>query len=312
MEYKDYYKILGLSRDASQDEVKKAYRKLARKCHPDICKDVDGETKFKEIGEAYEVLKDPEKRKAYDQFGSNWKHGQEFKPPPNWNGSARHGGGGFSEADAFGFSDFFSNLFGGASAQRGRTAFRSSGQDEHAKVQISLNDAIHGATRMFTLTRPEIDENGRVVNRQRTISVTIPKGVVEGQRIRLKGQGLPGMGGGSSGDLYLEVVFEEHSQFHAENRDLHLALPVTPWEAALGAMIEVPTLAGRVKVRVPPDSQAGSKLRLKGKGLCSASKSGDLYITLKLVTPPVKTEEQKKLYERMAELMPMNPRSQME
>ncbi len=310
MEYKDYYKMLGLGREATQDEIKRAYRKLARKFHPDISKDTDAEQKFKEIGEAYEVLKDPEKRAAYDQFGSGWKQGQEFKPPPNWD--AGFSGADFSGAESFGYSDFFTNLFGGGTFQSGRTTFHASGQDEHAKVVISLADACRGATRMFTLTRPEVDKSGHLVNRQHTISVTIPKGVVEGQRIRLKGQGLPGMGGGASGDLYLEISFSDHPYFHAENRDIHLVLPVTPWEAALGATVEAPTLAGKVKVKVPAGSQSGSKLRLKGKGLCSASKSGDLYITLKIMTPKATTEEQKKLYEQMAKAMPMNPRLRME
>ncbi len=309
MEYKDYYKILGLKRDAGQDEIKKAYRKLARKFHPDICKEADAEHKFKEIGEAYEVLKDPEKRAAYDQFGSDWKQGQEFKPPPDWDAGFAFGGRAASEADPFGYSDFFTNLFGGDRFQSGRATFRASGQDEHAKIVISIEDACGGTTRMFTLTRPEVDANGQLVNRQQTISVTIPKGVIEGQRIRLKGQGHPGMGGGESGDLYLEIAFAEHERFHAENRDLHMTLPVTPWEAALGAIIEVDTLGGKVKLKVPPGSQSENKLRLKGKGICSKVKSGDLFVTLKIVTPMAETDEQKELYKKMAQLMPMNPRS---
>lgn len=308
MRYKDYYKTLGLSRDATDAEIKKAYRKLARKFHPDVCKDADGEKKFKEIGEAYEVLKDPEKKAMYDQFGSSMKPEQEFKPPPNWEGPSGFGGGAFSGAEAFGYSDFFTSLFGGSRSQRGKTTFRAAGQDEHAKVIISLADACHGTTRMFTLTKPELNEHGQLENRQQTINVTIPKGVVEGQRIRLKGQGLPGMGGGPSGDLYLEIVFEEHSIFHAENRDLYMTLPITPWEAALGATIEAQTLEGKVKLKVPPGSQSGSKLRLSGKGLCSASQSGDLYASLKIVTPKAETDEQKEVYKKMAKIMPMNPR----
>jgi len=312
MEYKDYYKTLGISRDATQDEIKKSYRKLARKFHPDICKDADAEQKFKELGEAYEVLKDPEKRAAYNKFGSDWKQGQEFKPPPNWDAGFEFRGGGSTGAESFGYSDFFENLFGGGGFQSGQATFRAAGQDEHAKVLISLNDACSGATRIFTLSRPEVDKNGHLVNRQHTISVTIPKGVVEGQRIRLKGQGLPGMGGGPSGDLYLEIAFEKHPLFHAENRDLHLILPVTPWEAALGATIKAPTLKGKVNLKVPSGSQSGTKLRLKGKGLCSAARSGNLYITLKIVTPKATTKEQKKLYEQMSKSMPMNPRKNME
>ncbi len=308
MEYKDYYKTLGLKRDAPQDEVKKAYRRLARKFHPDICKEADAEQKFKEIGEAYEVLKDPEKRAAYDRFGSNWQHGQEFKPPPNWDEGSSFSQESFTEGDPFGYSDFFTNLFGGGRFQSGHTTFRASGQDEHAKIVISIEEACRGTSSMFTLTRPEVGGSGQLVNRQQTINVTIPKGVIEGQRIRLKGQGQPGLGGGESGDLYLEIAFAEHDRFHTENRDLHLTLPVTPWEAALGGIIDVDTLEGKVKLKVPAGSQSGSKLRLKGKGICSKLKSGDLYVTLKIVTPKAETDEQKKLYEKMARIMPMDPR----
>ena len=314
MEYKDYYKILGISKDAAQDEVKRAYRKLARKYHPDINKAPDAEQKFKELGEAYEVLKDPEKRIAYDQFGSNWKDGQDFKPPPDWDAGFEFRDAGFNRAETSGFSDFFSELFGsGRSSPGGRTAsFRSRGQDQHAKIVIPLADAYNGASRTITLDRPQVDKTGHVINRHHIINVNIPKGVFEGQHIRLEGQGMPGFGGGKGGDLYLEIAFEPHPLFHAEKRDIHLVLPVTPWEAALGETIEMPTLGGKVRMKVPPGSQNDDRLRLKKRGLCSAKYSGDQYVTLKIIIPKAHSKKQKELYRKMAKEMPINPREAME
>ena len=313
MEYKDYYKTLGLARDASQGEIKRSYRKLARKYHPDINKAADAEKKFKEIGEAYEVLSDPEKRAAYDKFGSNWQQGQDFKPPPDWDAGFEFSGADFGQGNNADFSDFFSQLFGGGKFRQSGDfqTFHDRGQDQHARVIIPLADAWHGSSRTFTLTRPEVDSSGHIVNKQHTINVNIPKGVTEGQRIRLKGQGMAGSGQGENGDLYLEIGFEDHPLFHAEKRDIHLVLPITPWEAALGATVETPTLGGRVKLKIPPGSQSGNRLRLKGRGLCSASSSGDQIVTLKIVTPKAETAEQKELYRKMAEIMPMNPRAGM-
>jgi len=313
MEYKDYYKILGVARDATQDQIKQAYRKVARKYHPDVSKEANAEAKFKDIGEAYEVLKDPEKRAAYDKFGANWQEGQHFEPPPNWDAGFEFRGTGYTGADASGFSDFFESLFGHGQTGRQRThVFRMKGEDQHAKIVIPLADAYRGARQTITLTRPVIDGDGRVSTSPHTLHVVIPKGIIEGQRIRLEGQGLLGHGGGPAGDLYLEIVFQEDPVFHAEKRDIHLTLPVTPWEAALGATLTVPTLGGQVQVKIPPNSQGGKKLRLKGKGLCSASHQGDQIVTLQIVLPEPRTEEQRRLYRTMAEQMPFNPRSGLE
>ena len=314
MEYKDYYAILGLKRDATQDQIKKAYRRLARRYHPDVSKEPDAEKKFKDLGEAYEVLKDPEKRAAYDKFGSNWKAGQEFKPPPNWDAGFQFSGGGLSGADFGGFSDFFEELFGrgrfsGARQRPSASAFRMQGENQYAKIVIPLDDAYHGSKKTITLSRAVVDQNGHVRTEPHTLQVTIPKGITEGQQIRLEGQGMPGIGGGPNGDLFLEIAFAEHPLFHAKGRDIYYTLPVTPWEAALGATVTVPTLGGDVELRVPPNSQGGRKLRLKGRGLSTAAKKGDQYVTLRIVVPEAKTEEQKRLYREMARLMPVNPRT---
>ncbi len=312
MEYRDYYEILGVDRDATQDAIKQAYRRLARKYHPDVSKEPDAEKKFKDLGEAYEVLKDPEKRAAYDKFGSNWQNGQDFEPPPNWDAGFEFRGAGYTGGADEDYSDFFESLFGRSgyrtsSSRRG--PLRMKGEDQHAKIVISLADAFHGAKKNITLTRAEVDDQGRVVTRPHNLQVTIPKGVIEGQRIRLEGQGMPGIGGGPNGDLYLEIAFADDPIFHAEKRDIHMELPITPWEAALGATITVPTLGGKVQLKIPPGSQGGKKLRLKGRGLSTAKKQGDQIVTLRIVVPEAKTDEQKQLYRKMAEIMPINPRA---
>ncbi len=313
MEYKDYYTILGVARDAAQDQIKQAYRKVARKYHPDISKEPNAESKFKDIGEAYEVLKDPEKRAAYDKFGAHWKEGQNFEPPPNWDAGFEFRGAGYSAGDAGGFSDFFESLFGRSQTHRQRTqTFRMKGEDQHAKIIIPIADAYHGARQTITLTRPVIDNTGHVTTSPHTLHVVIPKGIVEGQRIRLEGQGLPGYGGSADGDLYLEIAFQEDRLFRAEKRDIHLTLPISPWEAALGATVTVPTLGGNVQLKIPPGSQGGKKLRLKGKGLCTSSHHGDQIVTLQIVVPEAQNEEQRRLYRTMAEKMPFNPRAELE
>src|SRR5690606_30134480 len=245
MEFKDYYKILGVERNASQDDIKRAYRRLARKYHPDVSKESDAEARFKEMKEAYEVLKDPEERSAYDQFGANWKAGQDFQPPPNWRREYSYGGGAESFGDAGQFSDFFETLFG--QGHRGgfggfRTAARMKGEDVNASVSIPLEDAYRGASRTITLEVPEADADGSVRRRRKTLNVKIPAGITGGKRIRLEGQGGPGIGGSPAGDLYLAIEFEPHPFYRPDGRDIHLELPVTPWEAALGRKVKVPTL----------------------------------------------------------------------
>lgn len=315
MEFKDYYSILGVTKDATQEDIKRAYRKLARKYHPDVSKEPDAEARFKELNEANEVLKDPEKRAAYDQLGSQWSAGQEFRPPPDWDAGFEFSGGGFTGADARQFSDFFESLFGthspfsGAHARPGRTRLR--GEDHHAKILIRLEDSFQGAQRNIQLQMPEMDAQGRVKLRSRTLNIRIPKGIGAGQKIRLSGQGEPGSAGGTPGDLYLEIEFEPHPLFQVERRDLHLMLPLTPWEAALGAQIQVPTLGGRLEMKVPAGSQSGQKLRLKGRGL-PGQPPGDQYVVMEIVNPPADNARTRELYQRMQQELQFNPRADWE
>ncbi len=314
MEYKDYYKILGVDEKATQDEIKRAYRKLARKYHPDVSKEPDAEARFKEVGEAYEVLKDPEKREAYDQLGANWQAGQDFRPPPDWGaGGFDFGGGGFTSDDAAAYSDFFESLFG----QRGRRAggaaggaggFRMRGSDQRARIHIDLDDAYRGATKVITLGVEELGPDGRVRMKQRSLNVRIPKGVKEGQQIRLAGQGNPGMGGGEPGDLYLEIAFNPQPFCRVQGKDVYLTLPVAPWEAALGATVKVPTPDGPVDLRIPPNSKNGRKLRLKGRGI-PAKQPGDFYVELEIALPPADDEKAKEVYRYMRDHLPFNPRA---
>ena len=302
---------MGLSRDASPDDIKRAYRKLARKYHPDVSKETDAEQRFKELGEAYEVLKDPEKRAAYDQLGANWKNGQDFRPPPDWNqGFEFHEGGPhhFNEAE---FSDFFESLFGqrGRHDQhRGEANFNLRGQDTFARVQIDIEDSYHGATRSISLRHVEPGPDGRGVVKERTLNVSIPKGVQQGQHIRLAGQGSPGIGKGGAGDLYLEVEFKSHRYYRAEGRDVYLDLPLAPWEAALGATVKTPTPSGFVDLKIPANSSAGSNLRLKGRGI-PGNPPGDMYVVLKIVLPKAETDSAKELYREMEQKLKFNPRS---
>ena len=309
MEYKDYYETLGVKRDATQDEIKRAYRKLTRKYHPDVSKESDAEKKFKEVGEAYEVLKDPEKRAAYDRLGSGWKSGQEFRPPPNWEESYSYRDGGSTAEDAANLNDFFASLFGRA-ASSGHTAFHARGEDLHAKIQIDPEDSFHGATRTITLQVPEVDEQGHILTRERILNVHIPKGVTEGLQIRLSGQGAPGTGKEAAGDLYLEVEFKPHPLYRVEGKDIYLDLPVAPWEAALGATVKAPTPGGVVDLKIPPGSAAGLKLRLRGRGL-PGNPSGDLYVVLQIALPPADNQQARELYQRMERELPFNPRARL-
>ncbi|NDP42150.1 MAG: DnaJ domain-containing protein [Aromatoleum sp.] len=312
MKFKDYYEILGVERGAAQDDIKRAYRKLARKYHPDVSKAPDAEVRFKELGEAYAVLKDAEKRAAYDQMGSQWKTGQDFQPPPDWNAGFEFSGRDATSGDGQGgdFSDFFEALFGRQSGRaRGpRHAMHVQGQDHHAKVLIDLADAYLGARRTISLRMPTIDAGGHVVTQERKLDVTIPKGIRPGQHLRLAGQGAPGIGEGPSGDLYLEIAFLEHRHFRVDGADVYLDLPLAPWEAALGASVTVPTPEGKVQLTVPPGSAAGRRLRLKGKGI-PGNPSGDMYAVLTIALPAADTESAKDAYRAMAKAFDFNPRA---
>jgi curved DNA-binding protein len=317
MEYKDYYKILGVERNATQDDIKRAYRKLARTYHPDVNKEAGAEAKFKDAGEAYEVLKDPEKRAAYDQLGANWKQGQEFRPPPNWDAGFEFSGGGYTEADASQFSDFFEGLFGGMRGRAGaggaragfaQREFHARGQDHHAKIEVPLRDAYTGAKRAITLRMPEVDKEGHVTVKDRTLNVTIPKGIREGQHIRLASQGAPGIGKGPAGDLYLEVRFAPDPVFRVDGKDVYLDLPIAPWEAALGASVKLPTPEGAVMLKIPPGSLKERTMRLKGRGI-PGSPPGDLHAVLKIVLPPATADKAKELYREMERELAFNPRA---
>lgn len=313
MEFKDYYEILGLERSVTQDEIKKAYRKLARTYHPDINKSPDAEAKFKEISEANEVLSDVEKRAAYDQLGQQWKPGQEFRPPPDWDAGFEFSGA-TSQRPEGEFSDFFETLFSrmrrSEHASNDRTEFHARGEDHHAKISIDLRDALEGATRMLSLRMPALEADGHVVIKDHKLNVAIPKGLTEGQAIRLKGQGGPGIGRLPAGDLYLEVHFTPDPLYSVVGTDLYVELPVAPWEAALGATVKFPTPAGPIMLKIPAGSSQGRELRIKGRGI-PATKPGDLYAVLKTVLPPADTEKARQIYTDMARELAFDPRSKL-
>jgi curved DNA-binding protein len=308
VEFKDYYKVMGVARDATDAQIKQAYRKLARKYHPDVSKEKDAEARFKEVGEAYEVLKSPEKRAAYDQLGKDYRPGQDFRPPPNWDSGFEFSGAGQGDSS---YSDFFDSLFGAqARAGRGRggAAHPGRGEDHHAKVMLDLQASLNGGTRSFTLRMPEIDAEGRLVSKERTLNVQVPKGILAGQQIRLAGQGERAPGSGTPGDLYIEVEFQPDPLYRVDGRDLYLELPVTPWEASLGATVKTPTPSGNVELKIPPESHAGSKLRLKGRGI-PATPPGDFYVVLQIALPPANDEKAKAAYAALAAALPFNPRA---
>ena len=321
MEYKDYYKILGVDKKATPDKIKREYRKLARKYHPDVSKHSDSDGKFKEIGEAYEVLGDPEKRKDYDELGSNWQAGQQFNQQQqayqdfggdNSSNAGFDFGGGFSEG-TYGHSDFFESLFGQKftksqkTHQTGQHTFSQKGEDVHAKISVPLEDAFTGATTNIKFSLPTITPEGKIENKTVSLKVKIPKGIKSGQKIRLARQGGPGINGGKPGDMYLEVEFEKHKYYKVDGADLYIDLPVAPWEAALGAKIKIPLPNGNVEMKIPPNTLQDKTLRLKGKGI-PAKKHGDLYVVIDIVLPPAKDEDSKKVYEDMKNLN-FNPRT---
>lgn len=298
MEYIDYYKVLGVERSSSQAEVKKAYRRLARKYHPDVSKEADAEARFKELGEAYEVLKDKEKRAAYDQLGANWKQGQDFRTPPG------HDFGGFGNAGAgagAGFSDFFESVFGGGFSSSGGGGFHPGGgfQQKGANTEASLNISLEQALSGDHL---DIQVNGK------KLKIKVPVGIKSGQKIRLSKQGQPGVGGGSNGDLLVSIKISPHKIYKLDGKDIELVLPIAPWEAGPGASIEVPLPGGnKVKLKIPAGSDSGKRMRIKGKGL-PGKQPGDFYVKLKIIAPKPETEEQQKFYKKMQKVFDLKVR----
>ena len=310
MKYQDYYQILGVPRDASAADIKKSYRQLARKYHPDRNKEASAEDKLKEVNEAYEVLKDEQKRKAYDQFGDNWKHGQQFTGDF---GGGFGGGGGFRGAEGFSsgdFSDFFESIFGGGFQQQGfgqrgagprQRARPMKGEDQHLKLDITLEEAFAGGPKTIQLALRQ----GSGAPEMKKLKINIPKGVSEGQKIRLAGQGQPAPHGGSAGDLLLEIHIKPHATYHRDGKNLTLRLPLAPWEAALGTTVSVPTLAGAVDMKVKPGIKSGQKMRLREKGM----PGGDLFVEIMIQVPPADDEITQQFYRDMQSRFAFNPRS---
>jgi curved DNA-binding protein len=340
MKYQDYYEVLGVPPSATLDDIKRTYRKLARKYHPDLSKLDDAESRFKEVGEAYGVLKDTEKRAAYDRMGDQWRDGQEFEPPPQWDEGFEFSGADDSGAGNPRFSEFFEAFFRGEHAGGGRAStgrarqaagagrenataqemedayagvpHSAPGQDHHAKVVIDLTDAYQGAQRTISLETPVLDASGRVVLKSRPLDVSIPKGVHGGQHLRLAGQGGAGFGEGRAGDLYLEIALRPHERFRVDGRDVTIDAPIAPWEAALGARITVPTPNGTVEIVVPKGSGGGQRLRLKGKGIPASGPSGtagDLYARLNIALPPADSDEARAAYETFRQACDFDPRA---
>jgi curved DNA-binding protein len=313
LDFKDYYATLGVAKDATAEDVKKAFRKLARKYHPDVSKEADAEARMKEVNEAYTVLSDPEKRAAYDQLGQAYRPGQDFRPPPDWDAGFEFSGAGGAGPEAADFSDFFAELFGRMGTRAGRhgagQGMHLRGEDHHAKILVELEDAFRGASRQIGLRVPRVDAQGRLSIAERTLNVQIPKGLHEGQIMRLAGQGAPGLGEGPAGDLLLEVHFRPHPRFRVEGRDLYMSLPVAPWEAAMGAVVPIELPDGAVlKVRIPEGAQSGRQLRVRGKGI-PAQPPGDLLLEVAIITPPAASPRAKELYETMARELSFDPRA---
>lgn len=308
MKYKDYYAVLGVERGASQDDIKKAYRRLARKYHPDVSKEADAEERFKEVAEAYETLKDPEKRAAYDQLGRH-QAGQEFRPPPDW--ESRFGAGGFEDIDlADLFAHFGAHPGGGFSRRASRADFAMPGEDYEVTATLTLEEAARGTELNIQLSVPEMSPDGGLRRVPKSVRARVPRGVTDGERLRIPGKGGPGVNGGPAGDLYLNVKLKPHPLFRASGHDLYLELPLAPWEAVLGAQVEVPTLDGRISVTVKPGARAGQKLRVPGRGLPGPrGANGDLYCVLAIVTPPAPGEREKALYRELAAASQFDPRA---
>jgi curved DNA-binding protein len=308
MQYKDYYAVLGLSRGASDEDIKRAYRKLARKYHPDVSKEAGAEEKFKEVAEAYQTLKDPDKRAAYDQLGSH-RSGEEFRPPPDWQQQWQ---GGFGDtpfsAEQMDLSDLFAHL--GAAGMRAGARAAMPGQDFEISVPISVEDAYGGTEINLDLNMPEYDEHGRLRRVPHAFKARIPKGATDGQRLRIPGKGGRGINGGRNGDLYLNISLRPHPLYRATAHDLYLDLPLAPWEAVLGTAVEVPTPAGRVRLKVPPGTQAGQHLRLPRRGLPKPKGGqGDLYAIVQVVVPGAVSEAERALYQQLAAASAFEPRA---
>jgi curved DNA-binding protein len=309
MKYKDYYSILGVERTAKEEDIKKAYRKLAKKYHPDVSKEANAEEKFKEIAEAYATLKDADKRAAYDQLGSH-SSGQEFRPPPDWFQQFGESQSGFENID---LGDLFAGFAGGQGRRRSRGDMRIPGEDYEVAVHITLEQAFHGAEIELELSMPEYDQNGFMHRVPRKLKVRIPRGATDGQRLRLPGKGGKGLNGGRDGDLYLNISLHPHSLFRVTGHDIYLDLPLAPWEAVLGAKVEVPTLAGAVNMTIPAGTRAGQKLRLAGRGLPRPnSGAGDLFAIAQIAVPTVVNDRERTLFSQLAEASAFNPRGHFE
>lgn len=314
MQYKDYYAALGVAREATEEQIKQAYRKLARKYHPDVSKEPDAEAKFKEVAEAYQTLKDPQKRAAYDQLGKH-RPGEEFRPPPDWQ---QHWQGAFGEGASFAeqvdLADLFAHLSGGGFGRGGGAHARMSmpGRDFEVAVPITIEEAYSGTQIDLDLAMPEYDEQGRVRQVPQAFRARIPKGATQGQRLRLAGKGGRGFNGGRNGDLYLDISLRPHPVYRANGHDLYLDLPLAPWEAVLGTAVEVPTPGGAVRLKVRPGTQAAQQLRLPGRGLPRPrGEPGDLYAIVSIVVPREASEREKALYRELGEASSFNPRAQL-
>jgi curved DNA-binding protein len=309
MKYKDYYATLGVERAATAEEIKAAYRRLARKYHPDVSKETDAEDRFKEVGEAYETLRDPEKRAAYDQLGRHTP-GEDFRPPPDWQQSFTDGRFSFDDVD---LADLFAGLAGRAQGGRRGRDVPLRGQDYEAAVRLGFEQAFGGAEIELDLVVPEYDDQGFVRRVQRKIKVRVPKGVTDGQKLRVPGKGGKGLNGGPAGDLYLDIEVQAHPLFRSDGLDLYVDLPLAPWEAVLGASVELPTPAGRVTLKVPQGTRAGQKLRLPGRGLSRPDgTAGHLFAIAQVVVPTVVDERQRELFAQLAQASTFNPRANME